>query len=155
MELDVCAQLAPRVHPFLHHRWWGDAIAHTDCASRSQRTLACSSACRSLHVSRRDGRGLVSGRLETAREGQNQQDQQDQAGKSPADAWSTGVEASASQHYQKNDQDHKHAHGVTFRKMDSSPVNVLSETRLSLLRCSATSMIEPRCCRYIHAALSE
>src|SRR4026207_261847 len=90
---------------------------------------------------------VVSGLLETAREGHNQQDQQDQAGKSPADAWSTGVEASASQHYQKNDQDQEHAHGVTFREMDSSRVNVLSKTRLFLLRCSAKSMIERRCCR--------
>lgn len=54
--------------------------------------------------------------LETAREGQYQQDQQDQTGKSPADAWSTGVEASASQHDQENDQDHKHAHGVNLSK---------------------------------------
>jgi hypothetical protein len=56
--------------------------------------------------------------LETAREGQNQENQQDQPRQPPADAWSTGVEASASQHYQKNDQDQKHAHGVTFREMD-------------------------------------
>jgi len=95
------------------------------------------------------------GLLETAREGQKQQDQQDQTGKSPADARSTGVEASASQHYQENDQDHKHAHGVTFRKMDSPPATVLSETRLSLLSYSATSLMDSRRCRYIHAALSE
>ena len=45
----------------------------------------------------------------------------------PADAWSTGVEASASQHLsKKDDQDHKHAHGVAFRKMDSSPVSIQS-----------------------------
>ena len=30
MELYVCAQLAQRLYPSLHHRWRGDAIAPTD-----------------------------------------------------------------------------------------------------------------------------